>query len=152
MAWSFPPYKLIVVPICNGMDLVPKEVDVVVVLQKLQAVRFVHSLFVITCSCNCLREHIEGGLTANQVLEVHVWKTLSQIVNHRSTDVVLLHMRRMQLANHIILLKGRLLFRSGIVSHRADVNHGRPEVDKLASVVRESNRPNRLMGRSNSLT
>ena len=48
---------------CNRMDLVSKEVDLIVVLQKLQTVRFIHSLFVSNHGFTHFRENIEGGLT-----------------------------------------------------------------------------------------
>ena len=101
------------VVISTRMDLVSKEVDFIVVLQKLQTVRFIHSF----------RENIEGGLTADQIHEMHVRKALLQIVNHRSTHMMF----------PVISLKGGLLLRRRVVSHRADVDHGGSEVDKQTS-------------------
>ena len=79
---------------CNRMDLVSKEVDLIVVLQKLQTVRFIHSLFVSNHGFTHFRENIEGGLTADQIHEMHVRKALLQIVNHRSTHMMFLFLMR----------------------------------------------------------
>ena len=79
---------------CNRMDLVSKEVDLIVVLQKLQTVRFIHSLFVSNSSFTHFRKNIKGGLTADQIHEMHVRKALLQIVNHRSTHMMFLFLRR----------------------------------------------------------
>lgn len=79
---------------CNRMDLVSKEVDLIVVLQKLQTVCFIHSLFVNNSTFAHFGENIEGRLTADQIHEMHVRKALLQKVNHRSTDMMFLFLRR----------------------------------------------------------
>ena len=97
--------------------LVSKEVNLVVVRQKLETVRLVPSL----------RNDVEGNLSANEIDEVHVRELLLQRLDHRLADVV----------HRVVLAERIALFLRAVATHRTHVDHARSELDERASVAHQ---------------
>ena len=98
--------------------LISKEMDRIVILQKLETVRLVPSL----------RNDVEGNLSANEIDEVHVRELLLQRLDHRLADVV-----------HLVVLAERIaLFLRAVATHRTHVDHARSELDERASVAHQT--------------
>ena len=98
--------------------LVSKEVNLVVVRQKLETVRLVPSL----------RNDVEGNLSANEIDEVHVRELLLQRLDHRLADVV-----------HLVVLAERIaLFLRAVATHWTHIDHARSELDERASVAHQT--------------
>ena len=94
--------------------LVSKEVNLVVVRQKLETVRLVPSL----------RNDVEGNLSANEIDEVHVRELLLQHFHHLLANVVLL----------VVLTKGVSLLLGAVAANGADIDHAGAEFDEGSSV------------------
>ena len=98
----------------DGHRLVSKEVNLVVVRQKLETVRLVPSL----------RNDVEGNLSANEIDEVHVRELLLQHFHHLLANVVLL----------VVLTKGVSLLLGAVAANGADIDHAGAEFDEGSSV------------------
>ena len=98
----------------HGHRLVSEEMDLVVILQELQAVRLVPSL----------GDHVEGNLTSNQVDEVEIGKLLLQHLHHLLSHVVLL----------VVGAKRVALLLRAIATHRADIDHSGTELNERSAL------------------
>lgn len=94
--------------------LISKEMDRIVILQKLETVRLVPSL----------GNHVEGNLTADEIHKVHVRELLLQHFHHLLANVVLL----------VVLAKGVSLLLGAVAANGADIDHAGAEFDEGSSV------------------
>lgn len=96
--------------------LVSEEMDLVVILQELQAVRLVPSL----------GDHIKGNLASNQIHKVEVRKLLLQHLHHLLSHMVFL----------VVNAESITLLLRTIATHRADVDHSRAELNERSALHR----------------